>query len=69
MFISNPIMIPDSGSTFYGFKFDAKTGRLTVDIINDGSPIVPGKYFASFWEKRLINFSQGDNGHTLASVI
>lgn len=69
MFISNPVTIPDSGSTFYGLKMDAKTGRLTVDVINDNTPISPAKYFASFWDKRLITFSQDMNGHTLASVI
>jgi len=28
-----------SNKTFYGFKYDVDTARLTVEKINDGSPV------------------------------
>lgn len=51
--------------TFYGFKVNRDTGKLTVEVINDGSPVeLPvddvidyDDYKTWFWSKNTVQFS------------
>lgn len=67
--------VPDlsfSESTFYGFKMINSTGKLTVEIINDGSPVeLPtddvndaNDYETWFWTKYNVQFSWRDTKKT-----
>jgi hypothetical protein len=60
--------VPDlsfSETTFYGLKITPGTGRLTVEVINDGSPVeLPvddiddvQDYETWFWTKYNVQFS------------
>lgn len=62
-------------STFHGFKLDAKTGNLTIDVIDDDSVPVklpqegiidPDDYKASFWTRDTIKYSFDPKGHLIA---
>lgn len=64
--------------TFYGFKYDAPTGKLTVEKINDGSPVVlptsesvnPNDYKHWVWTRRNLSFSwnNSNKSHLLTEV-
>lgn len=57
--------------TFYGFRQDAATGNLTVEIINDGSPVVlpqynmlsANDYRQWVWSRDTLQFQWGPSGH------
>lgn len=62
--------------TFYGFKLDHDTGDCTIEIINDGSPVVlpdqiygeiqggANDYKSHFWSIDTIEFEINPNtGH------
>lgn len=63
------MQLPNPTDTFYGLKFDAKTGRLTAETINDGTPIVERDYKASFYSPFLITFKNATNGHLQAIIL
>lgn len=53
-----------STNTFYGYRINASTGRLTVDVINDGSTVeLPAndvlkdnQYRTWIWSKNTLQF-------------
>jgi hypothetical protein len=66
--IANPYTLADfdfAKNTFYGYRIDAATGRLTVEIVNDRSTIeLPvddvlkdNQYRTWIWTKNTLQFS------------
>lgn len=66
--------------TFYGFKLNAASGNLTIDIINSDNPedvvVIPdpdnrhdNDYQHWFWSQDTIRFSFNSNGHLLMQFI
>lgn len=65
--------------TFYGFRYDTNTGRLSVEIINDGeTPVVLPQegiidstdYKQWFWSQNTVQFRFSDNnGHLLMRML
>jgi hypothetical protein len=64
--------------TFYGFKYNPLTAKLTVEEINDGSPVVlptseslnPNDYKQWVWTKRNLSFqwNSANKSHLLTEV-
>ena len=68
---SNPYTVTNfdfSSNTFYGYRIDAQTGRLTVEIINDGTAVeLPAddvlkdnQYRTWIWSKNTLQFEWRD---------
>ena len=66
--LTNPYQISNwdlEDKTFYGFRINATTGRLTVDFINDGSQIdLPAndvlkdnQYRTWLWTRNTLQFT------------
>ena len=61
-----------SDKTFYGFRLNPDTGKLTVEVINDGSPVsLPLEdlirkedYRSWFWTKHTVQFDWDTNPNT-----
>jgi len=61
-----------ANKTFYGFKYNVDTGRLTVEKINDGSPVrVPDAdllreddYKQWLFTRSTLNFDWNSNAKT-----
>ena len=57
--------------TFYGFRYNPKTGHLDVEVINDGSPVAlpqtgmvdANDYRQWVWTRDTLGFQWGNNGH------
>ena len=68
-----------SDKTFYGFRLNPDTGKLTVEVINDGSPVsLPLEdlirkedYRSWFWTKHTVQFDWGleKNTHMLMEIL
>lgn len=64
--------------TFYGFKYNPITAKLTVEEINDGSPVTlpaegsisPNDYKQWVWTKRDLSFrwNSSNKSHLLTEV-
>lgn len=65
--LTNPYAVTDfdfAANTFYGYRIDAETGRLVVDVVNDGSIIeLPvddvlkdNQYRTWIWSKNTLQF-------------
>jgi len=64
--------------TFYGLKFDVKTGNLEVHIIDDDTMLINlpddniidlDTYLYHFWSKQLLDFSiNTENGHLYMKI-
>jgi hypothetical protein len=60
-----------SHKTFYGFKMDTSTGRVTLHIIDDGSVKIPDSnyilddddYKDQFWSQDKLTYAWGTSGH------
>lgn len=53
---------------FYGIRYDAQTGRLIADRIDDNSPREEAKYIDSFTSNQHITF-HFNNAHLQASIL
>tara|TARA_B110000305_G_C19381662_1_gene609930 strand:+ start:798 stop:1028 length:231 start_codon:yes stop_codon:yes gene_type:complete len=57
--------------TFYGFRLDADSGNLDVEVINDGTPVVlpqasvvdKNDYKQWVWTRDTLRFQWSPNGH------
>lgn len=57
--------------TFYGFRYNPDTGKLQVEVINDGSPVelpqdgIIDKYAYTqwLWTRDTLSFQWGNKGH------
>jgi hypothetical protein len=62
-----------SDKVFYGFRLDNATGDLTVEVVDDGTVIIPdfddgsidaNSYKTSIWTRNTLNFEfNNSNGH------
>ncbi|MDD5227198.1 MAG: hypothetical protein PHD53_00175 [Methylococcales bacterium] len=53
---------------FYGIRYDAATGRLTADRIDDNSPREKAKYADSFTSTKYMTF-HFNGAHLQASIL
>lgn len=61
--------LPNTDENLYGLRFDAHSGRLTIDIINGDSLASPSDYSVSFWSRLFIQFTFLTNGHLQAKML
>jgi hypothetical protein len=61
--------LPNTDENLYGLRFDAHSGRLTMDIINGDSLASPSDYNVSFWSRLFIQFTFLTNGHLQAKML
>jgi hypothetical protein len=65
--------------TFYGFRFDAATGNLNIEVIGptDGSPVATSQdgvidvddYKQSVWTRDTLGFQWGNKGHLQVKIV
>lgn len=65
--------------TFYGFRLDAATGNLNIEIIGptDGDPVAMphdgfidvNDYKQSVWTRDTLVFQWGNNGHLQVKIV
>jgi len=71
-----------SDKTFYGIKYNVTSGKLEVDIINDGTtevrlpaddrldPITYDNDYTNYvWSQDSLEFSINNNGHLLLKML
>jgi len=71
-----------SDKTFYGIKYNVTSGKLEVDIINDGTtevrlpaddrldPITYNDDYTNYvWSQDSLEFSINNNGHLLLKML
>jgi hypothetical protein len=70
MTTTNLITLPNPEECFYGFRLDSTSGRLTLDMISDGSVISLDRYTVFFWSTQCIHFSFSiTNAHLQATIL
>ncbi len=66
-----------ANKTFYGFRLDADSGNLNIEIINDGSLVAlpqdniidKNDYKQWVWTQDTLQFQWGNNGHLQVKIV
>jgi hypothetical protein len=77
--LENDFFTQFNEKTFYGFKFDVKTGNLEIHLIDDDTMIINlpddniidlDTYLYHFWSKQLLDFSiNTEDSHLYMKIV